>query len=309
MKLTDIYSIIKEEMSDEDDTTKIFSRLRKQLNPNYTDKIDKPVVKPNIVYVDLDKEIIDGTTGKPIISYILPKNEDGSYNVIYNDATTGVIYVSNDAWDEINNLARQSMNEDKIKLNEITMKKQILNEEFKRMQKLAGIINENQINEVEVDKEKLMPIFDEVFNDKIQDYSSLVGTDPIYDGLNNVIKNPSVKQAIFDWAYSLTTEDEDDEEEVIDMFGGYVSDGVDYEIMRTFAPQLAKNLIKAGFTYDKDEDIWTIPQPYLDKIDSPFNYSDGATSYGIIWDVWGVDYDTSPRENIGSYLEDAAQEL
>jgi hypothetical protein len=189
------------------------------------------------------------------------------------------------------------------------MKKQVLSEEFKRMQKLAGLITENQINEVEVDKEKLMPIFDEVFNDKIQDYSSLVGTDPIYDGLNNVIKNPSVKQAIFDWAYLITTEDEDDEEEVIDMFGGYVSDGVDYEIMQAFAPQLAKNLIKAGFTYDKDEDIWTIPQPYLDKIDSSFNYSDGATSYGIIWDVWGVDYDTSPRENISSYLEDAAQEL
>jgi hypothetical protein len=126
MKLTDIYNSIKEEMSDEDDTTKIFSRLRKQLDPNYTDKIDKPVVKPNNVYVDLDKEIIDGTTGKPIISYVLPKNGDGSYKVVYNDGEQGLIYVSNDVWDEINDLARQNMNE-----------------EFKRMQKLAGVINEN----------------------------------------------------------------------------------------------------------------------------------------------------------------------
>ena len=187
--------------------------------------------------------------------------------------------------------------------------KKPLNKEFLRMQKLAGIINENQINEFEVDKEKLMSIFDEVFNDKIQDYSSLISTDPIYDGLNDVIKNPNVKQAIFDWAYLLTTEDEDDEEEVIDIFRGYVSDGVDYEVMKTFAPQLVKNLIKAGFTYDKDEDIWTIPQSYLDKIDNSSDYLNGATSYGIIWDVWGVDYDTSPRENISSYLEDAAQEL
>jgi hypothetical protein len=72
--------------------------------------------------VDLDKEIIDNTTGKPIVTYILPKNGDGSYNVIYNDATTGVIYVSNDAWDDINNLNQPNMNE-----------------EFSRMKKLAGI--------------------------------------------------------------------------------------------------------------------------------------------------------------------------
>jgi hypothetical protein len=72
--------------------------------------------------VDLDKEIIDNTTGKPIVTYILPKNGDDSYNVIYNDATTGVIYVSNDAWDDINNLNQPNMNE-----------------EFSRMKKLAGI--------------------------------------------------------------------------------------------------------------------------------------------------------------------------
>ena len=137
MKLTDIYKTIKEEMSEED----ILATLRKQLDPKSTVKVNKPVVKPNVIYtdkaneevdeayrqyneeaVDLDNEIIDGITGRPIVTYILPKNGDGSYNVIYNDATTGVIYASNDAWDEINDLARQSMNE-----------------EFIRMQKIAGI--------------------------------------------------------------------------------------------------------------------------------------------------------------------------
>ena len=137
MKLTDIYKIIKEEMREED----ILATLRKQLDPKSTVKVNKPVVKPNVIYtdkaneevdeayrqyneeaVDLDNEIIDGTTGRPIVTYILPKNGDGSYNVIYNDATTGVIYASNDAWDEINGLARQSMNED-----------------FSRMKKLAGV--------------------------------------------------------------------------------------------------------------------------------------------------------------------------
>jgi hypothetical protein len=135
MKLTNIYNSIKEEMGSDDDTTKIFSRLRKQLDPNNTDKTDKPVVKPNVVYVDLDNEIINGTTGKPIVTYILPKNGDGSYEVIYKDGEQGRIAVSNDAWDEINNLTRQNMNE-----------------EFKRMQELAGLVNEFYAPDYVLDK-------------------------------------------------------------------------------------------------------------------------------------------------------------
>ena len=43
--------------------------------------------------------------------------------------------------------------------------KQPLNEQFIRMQKLAGIITENQINEVEMDKEALMSQFEEQWKD------------------------------------------------------------------------------------------------------------------------------------------------
>ena len=167
--------------------------------------------------------------------------------------------------------------------------------------------NENQINEIDVDKEALMSQFEEQWKDQSPEYLDLVGTDPIYKGLDAVVNNPKVKQEAFDWAYELTADDED--EDALEMFGAYVQDSIDYEIMKAFAPQLAKNLIAAGFTYDKDEDIWTIPQSYLDKIGDVFDYSNGATSYGIIWDVWNMDYDTSPRELIGDYLKDAAEAL
>ena len=182
--------------------------------------------------------------------------------------------------------------------------KQPLNKQFIRMQKLAGIITENQINEFEMDKEALMSQFDKQWKDHSQEYLDLVGTDPIYKGLDTVVNDPKIKQETFDWAYKFTAEDEDD-----DGFGGYVQDGIDYEIMQAFAPQLAENLIAAGFTYDKDEDIWTLPQSYLDKTDGMFDYSNGATSYGIIWDIWNMDYDTSPREVISDYLKDAAEAL
>jgi hypothetical protein len=46
-------------------------------------------------------------------------------------------------------------------------------------------------------------------------------------------------------------------------------------------------------------------------MDNSFGYSDTfrPTSYGIIWDVWNMDYDTSPREAISDYLKDAAEAL
>jgi len=115
------------------------------------------------------------------------------------------------------------------------------------------------------------------------------------------------KQETWNWVRDLNSEDEDDD----DMIEAYSQDGIDYTIMERFAPQLAKNLVRAGFTYDKDEEFWSVPDSYLEKL--PENerneYTNGATSYGIIWDFWGMDYDTSPRENISDKLDDAAQKM
>lgn len=83
----------------------------------------------------------------------------------------------------------------------------------------------------------------------------------------------------------------------------YAYDATDRIIMEIFTPRLIQNLIKVGFTYDRNEDSWTVPENYSNKTDS-----NELTSYGIIWDIWDVDYDTSPREFIGEFLADAAQE-
>ena len=64
---------------------------------------------------------INGKTIKDTI-----QNGDKSYTVTYNDGSKDIIVVSDDNWDIINASYKQSMNE-----------------EFIRMQKIAGIINEN----------------------------------------------------------------------------------------------------------------------------------------------------------------------
>ena len=121
MKLTNIYNIIKEEMSDED----IVAILKKQLDPKSTVKINKPVVKPNVIYTDeVNEEASVNINGKTIKDTI--QNGDKSYTVTYNDGSEDIIVVSDDNWDIVNASYKQSMNED-----------------FSRMKKLAGIINEN----------------------------------------------------------------------------------------------------------------------------------------------------------------------
>lgn len=178
--------------------------------------------------------------------------------------------------------------------------------EIRRMQQLAGLINESQYRQLKEADENNTDLFNEIWNEQSEEYSALVGTDPIYDGLDKVVNDPAVKQNALDWATQLTAEDEED-----DMFGGYAQDGIDYEIMQAFAPQLARNLVKVGFKYDKDEEYWTIPSAYLNKLDKSRQdvYKNGATSYGIIWDFFNYDYDTSPRETISDYLDDAAQSM
>ena len=141
-----------------------------------------------------------------------------------------------------------------------------MNNEFLKMQKLAGLITEGRykarLNEIEINKEELMPKFEEIWKDKTLDYSSLIGTDPIYKGLDGVLNNPKIKQNAFDWAYELTIEDE---EEDSSMFKAYTSDGIDYEIMQAFAPQLAKNLIKHEVTLITRQDFDLVNKEATDK--------------------------------------------
>jgi len=151
--------------------------------------------------------------------------------------------------------------------------------------------------DAQVDENLIKSIFDEKVQD---DYKPLIGTDPIYDGLEEVLNSPETFQKVTEWVKdqieSYGEDFEEGEEE------GFASDATDYMIMRAFAPRLAQNLLKVGFTYDEGEDSWMVPEDYSSKTDS-----EELTSYGIIWDIWDVDYDTSPREIISQFLEEAAQ--
>jgi hypothetical protein len=132
------------------------------------------------------------------------------------------------------------------------------------------------------------------------DYKPLIGTDPIYDGLEEVLNSPETFQKVVEWVKEMVEDEEEDE----DYTEAYASDATDYKIMEVFAPRLVQNLLDAGFTYNKDEDEWIVPENYFNKTEY-----EALTSYGIIWDIWGLggDYDTSPRETIGQFLKRAAQ--
>ena len=133
-----------------------------------------------------------------------------------------------------------------------------------------------------------------------ENYLSLLNTDVIYHGLDKVLKDPDLKNKVLEDAYNrIDGEDFESEEERYNDFQGSVIDEIDFNVMAEFAPQLARNLLTAGFKYNSDTDMWT----------SPNTNTHQWSSYGIIWDVWGVDYDTNIRETISEYLENAAQEL
>jgi hypothetical protein len=169
-------------------------------------------------------------------------------------------------------------------------------DEIKRMQELAGL------NEIKVtDPTNSLYL---AFLETKEMYDELVGTNPIYSGLDQVLSNPKLFNNVMEIVNDVMDDnDYEDEEEQAESKPGYVVDFTDRTIMTMFAPQLIQNLLDLGFTYDSDEDNWTIPQQY--QVDG----HDNLTSYGIIWDVWGVDYDTNVRESIGDILRDAAEEL
>lgn len=135
-------------------------------------------------------------------------------------------------------------------------------------------------------------------------YDELIGTNPIYNGLDQVLNDPKLFSNVMENVNDIMDDnDYEDEEERAESEPGYVVDFTDRVIMSEFASQLVRNLLDLGFTYDSDEDTWTVPQQYQD------GGRNNLTSYGIIWDVWGVDYDTNVREGIGDILRDAAEEL
>jgi hypothetical protein len=86
-------------------------------------KADQELQAQNWIKENTNSSVnINGKTIKDTI-----QNGDKSYTVTYNDGSEDIIVVSDDNWDIVNASYKQSMNED-----------------FSRMQQLAGILKENQ---------------------------------------------------------------------------------------------------------------------------------------------------------------------
>ena len=127
MKLTDIYNSIKEEMSDED----IVAILKKQLNPKSTVKVNKPVVKPNVIYTD---KVNEGPIER--------REYKGLSYIVRYDAPKGYIAIGKGEIE--NEIAPQYFDklDDADEHAELEIDGYLssdINEEFKRMQELAGI--------------------------------------------------------------------------------------------------------------------------------------------------------------------------
>jgi hypothetical protein len=171
--------------------------------------------------------------------------------------------------------------------------------EIKRMQQLAGL------NEAFVNKPTNLaddPLY-QIFNETKEEYDNLVGTDPIYKGLEIILNDSSLYEDILKTVEEELEEYEYDEEEKEEYRPGLVEDYTNYTIMEKFAPTFIYNLLDAGFTYNKSEDEWTISQQY--QVDG----YESLTSYGIIWDILGIDFDTNPRERIGDILKTTANKI
>jgi hypothetical protein len=129
----------------------------------------------------------------------------------------------------------------------------------------------------------------EVWDEQISDYTEL-GNEGLYEGLSEVLNSPDILEEI----QGITDEwmeDYEDEEEYDDMLEMNISDLCHYQIMSRFHSQLFKNLHKEGYELLGDND-WKLP-----------NKRGVQTTYGIIWDEWGVDYDTNVREKIADDFE------
>jgi hypothetical protein len=200
------------------------------------------------------------------------------------------------------------------------MKKQFI-VEAQRLQKLAGI-NEARVvpgnNKLFTLKKygftgnDIQNIINIIADTKQEYFNEIDSNDILYRGFKETVDSPQVNNDIADSLIDIIEEDSsNDEENIVDTITDYTNIITHFRVMDNFAPQLVKNLLDAGFTYNKTEDEWTIPDDRynnLSDIEKEMYDDKIATSYGIIWNFWGIDYDTSDREAVSDSLADAAQE-
>ena len=74
------------------------------------------------------------------------------------------------------------------------------------------------------------------------------------------------------------------------------------EIIDVWGKTFIKNLLNNGFTYDSNNESWTVP----DKYSTQWNENE-LTNYGLIWEVFPI-MDTDTRERVGDYFEEFCQD-
>lgn len=186
------------------------------------------------------------------------------------------------------------------------MKKPI--NEIKKMQRLAGLITESEyqeslLNEAQssfsiLSQYNVSPQDIQEVNDIVEDsksvYKNLDSTKFPNKGIDAVINNPQFNDEI---AEKIASFYEEDPNMGIDELHLLAGDLTDLHVMRKFAPQLIQNFLDAGFTYDKNTDVWTDPNDPNEVLES----------YDILSKYWDVSTDID--ENIGDIFREEAEEF
>jgi hypothetical protein len=150
----------------------------------------------------------------------------------------------------------------------------------------------------------------EIFNEAINEYRSLISETPLYKGLEQVLDSEELKQLVENRYQEIETEyKEEGYDDFEECSSGTIYDSVDIFVMQLFAKQFIQNLINEGFTWDKKNECWDVPEKTQTKFANITGKRSQLTNYGIIWDVTPKDYDTCIREAVSSQIDDAMVEM
>ena len=170
-----------------------------------------------------------------------------------------------------------------------------MSQEFKRMQKLAGLT------------EATIIYGNPDYLKYYEDWKDKVNKNPeLYKGLKEAMQSPQFSKGIKDLTDQFTNSyreepDEDISEE--EYVGRWVWEFYFLKIIAIWGKTFIKNLFDNGFTYNRNNESWTVP----DKYSNQWRNENELTGYGLIWKVFPI-MDTDTRERVGEYFEEFCQD-
>lgn len=144
----------------------------------------------------------------------------------------------------------------------------------------------------------------EMFKEQVGEYFSLINETPLYKGLEKVLLSKKLLKEVIERNESLLEDYEEEGEDLENVIAGLTVDSVDYCVMELFSKKLIKNLIKNGFEWKQENELWKVPKKFRKtkyvEITGEKKY---LTNYGIVWDILPMDYDTCVRESISDNID------